>query len=356
MASSSLPSPHAISGTAYENAQLLLRGACKVTPHHVRAAALVEPTRSDRPMSPTLFLSSTTPSLSEEEWDDGSSSSDNEGDFDEESEDYNLPENHNFHQKRSELLLFLRRRFTEWAASVQYDIPPEKGLRRTNGLPEALYLEEEEDRSETDFVMVSLPRRTKRHFHLACPYHLSDPEKYHGCLLQYDHRSIDGLIDHIKRHHAKPFYCPICSEVFDTVIHRDNHILKQTCEIRDLQQIDGVNHYQRAMLVKGDKWQLDETKRWQRIWATVFPSQPSPSPYLDQGYGLTASMARDFWDAYGWQCLSEFLGGQGLLEEYQVLDERSQDALSKVALGDLLKELTNEHELSAGCRKAGEAG
>ncbi|UPL00102.1 hypothetical protein LCI18_011036 [Fusarium solani-melongenae] len=299
----------------------------------------------------TWASATTSPLSSQDEWDSCSSSNDSDSDSEDETptESYTLPQGHEFWEFRPELLRLSQVRLKEFISRVQYDVPPRKRSRMARLQPEPLYLQEEEDPSDTELVVLSSQPKIRRSFHLACPFHAADPEKYKQCLLRYDRQSIEGLIDHLICHHTKPFYCARCSETFGTAIDRDNHILDARCELLDPKPMDGIDQYQKSKLWKRDRWYIDERKRWRRMWTTVFPSQPPRSPYLDQGLGLEVSMARDFWEMYGWQCVSEFLSSRGYPDEPNMDDERAQNALYDLVLKDLLIAIIAGQPTAGGC-------
>jgi hypothetical protein len=215
--------------------------------------------------------------------------------------------------------------------------------------PEPLLVEEAQDPSDPEVVVLSRQRKMARQFHQACPFYKSDPVKHKRCLLLYNSQSIEGLKHHLARHHKKPFYCARCFETFKTPIGRDSHILDAKCQLLDPKPMDGIDQYQRSMLWKKDKWYLSERKRWRWIWTIVFPSQPPHSPYLDQGLGLEVSMARDFWDMYGWRCVSDFLSSRGYLDRHDENDEKALDALCDLVLEDLLTEIIERASSTRAC-------
>ncbi|KAH6867276.1 hypothetical protein B0T10DRAFT_451889, partial [Thelonectria olida] len=230
-----------------------------------------------------------------------------------------LSEDHSFHGQRPEIRQLANKRFKEWGIGFKYDGPPHKRSGTPKWRPDSTHLVGMEDSSDAELVaelvVVSRIDHPTRRVPLACPFYVSDPKKYQGCLLQFKQQSIGGLISHIQYHHAQPFYCPICRETFDTVIHRDDHVLEDTCELRDPKPIDGIGQYQIARLAGRDKPHRDEAQRWQRIWRSLFPdAEPPPSPYLDQGRGLAVLMAREFWEVQGQRCVSEVLESKSMLK------------------------------------------
>ncbi|KAM0438713.1 hypothetical protein ACHAPT_001470 [Fusarium lateritium] len=244
---------------------------------------------------------------------------------------YVLPQDHRFQTTRPELVQTILDSLDPWMKTTQYVSPPDDRLPPRKRLRTSNWQDEDED-SDDGFVLVSPPAG---YFHLACPFYVANPAKYQDCLLHHDLQSNEDVIRHLWRHHMKPPYCPICSQTFDTLSSRDSHILERTCELRDLQPIDGINFYQRSKLKSRDRVYLGEAKRWRRMYATVFPNSDVPrSPYLDRGCGKAISMARDYWRAKGRRCVSKFLESRGLLEAG---DEDAQDALCELALEDVLR-------------------
>lgn len=315
------------------------------------------PSRARTPPRPTGSATSvqnpaySAPSsrCSEDEWDEDSSghSNDSDSDYQHDVQGYTLPLEHEYQQLRPELLRLSQTELEEWASRVYYDAPPRTRSRMANRQPEPLWLEEDEDSSDTELVVLSRMHRTRRYFHLDCPFHALDPVKYEQCLVQDDWQSIEGLIDHISRNHMKPFYCARCSGVFPTAIDRDNHILDKQCELLEHRPIDGIDHYQKAKLWRRDRWYLDERKRWQRIWNTVFPTKPPRSPYVDQGLGLEVAMARDFWGIHGWRCVSKLLMSPDWPNNSNGDDERALNALCDLALQDLINDIIGGHSSAA---------
>ncbi|KAF4991696.1 hypothetical protein FDECE_13957 [Fusarium decemcellulare] len=300
-------------------------------------------------------------SSSEDESISGSSESGSDSDEDTYSHDecistqeFTLPKDHGFQSLRADLLESLHTKFESWAAAVKYAappddrLPPRKRYRASSWETQFPTSEKNEQPGEknNDFVIVS---QARGFFHLACPFFVSDP-KYRGCLLKDDLQSIEQVISHLGRHHMQPFYCPRCSETFDDVISRDDHILDRKCDLLPLQKIEGINPKQRAKLVRRDKVYWGEAKRWRRIWKTVFPntvfpdSEQSCFPYLSKGYGLSISMARDYFGMYGHSGVSEFLDSRRVIDEDQGEDVRARHVLCRLALEDLVELLSEEQE------------
>ncbi|KAH7248374.1 hypothetical protein B0J15DRAFT_562726 [Fusarium solani] len=232
---------------------------------------------------------------------DDSSCSDSEHSSPDAAQECVLPHDHRFQSLRSELVKSALYSLDAWMESTRYASPPDG------------------------------------YFHLACPFYIYNLARYQQCLLQFDLRSIEDVIRHLRRHHMKPPYCPCCSQTFDTLSSRDSHILEKTCELLDPQPIEGINFYQESKLKRRDKIYLGEAKRWRRIYDTAFPkSEPAYFPYLDRGCGKAVSMAQDYWRANGRLFVRQFLEHGKLLGEEEEKDKVVEDALCKSALEDML--------------------
>lgn len=254
-----------------------------------------------------------------------------------------LPDGHRIQSQRSNLASFSYKNLKRWIVDVHYSAPSQKRSRMSRWQSGSPCCEDDGDCSEAGFVVLPHQGQRQGFFRLACPFYVSNPSKYRQCLLQFDSDSIEGLIDHLGRQHERPSYCPICYETFETIILRDDHILKRVCKLESPRVIDGIGEQQKLKLWKRDKWYLDESKRWNRIWAVVFPNTNFPrSPYLSDDCGLAVSMARDFWDARGQRCVLKFLKTQNVLEKDHEKDEEDLELLYKVGMNDLLEKVLKE--------------
>ncbi|KAI8710897.1 hypothetical protein NCS52_01518400 [Fusarium sp. LHS14.1] len=266
---------------------------------------------------------------------DDSSCSDSEHASPDAAQEYVLPHDHRFQSLRSELVKSALDSLDAWMESTRYgpppdDRPPPRKRLRTPHWKEG----NNNDDSINGFVAAS---PLVGYFHLACPFYVYNPPRYQQCLLQFNLRSIEDIIRHLRRHHMKPPYCARCSRIFDTLFSRDSHILERTCELLDPQPIQGLSFYQESKLRRRDKIYLSDAKRWRNIYAISFPeSDPAYSPYLDRGCGKEVSMARDYWRANGRLCVRQFLERGKLLGEEEERDRAAEDALCQLTLEDML--------------------
>jgi hypothetical protein len=238
--------------------------------------------------------------------------------------------------------------FQEWRAETKYitpredRLPPRKRCKTSSGRSIYTQTEDEDDISDDELVVVSQPARTKLFLHLACPFQIFAPDEYQKCLLKDDLQSIEELKEHLFRCHSRPIHCLICYKTFDTLIQRDDHVLSETCQKRDVGPLYGLDESQKSKFVRGDSWHFGERRRWYRIWSVIFPgSKNPPSPYLDRGLGLSISMMRDFWELYGSQCVSDCLEQEELTDDQ---GESVQRVLYELALKDLLGEMIQEED------------
>ncbi|KAG5762275.1 hypothetical protein H9Q69_006381 [Fusarium xylarioides] len=238
--------------------------------------------------------------------------------------------------------------FEQWRAETRYiapredRLPPLKRCRTSSGRLIYTKTEDEDDISDEELVVVSQPAPTKSFFRLACPFQIYAPDQYQKCLLKDDLKSIEDLKEHLFRCHSRPIHCLICYKTFDTLIQRDDHVLSETCQKRDVGPLYGLNESQKSKLIRGDSWHFGERRRWYRIWSVVFPgSKNPPSPYLDRGLGLSISMMRDFWELYGSQCVSDCLEHEQLTDDQ---GESVQRVLYELSLKGLLGEMVQEDD------------
>ncbi|UPK99195.1 hypothetical protein LCI18_010130 [Fusarium solani-melongenae] len=253
---------------------------------------------------------------------------------------------HRFQHVVQPLLDHSLKRVREYTDIAQYDAPPDKQepprkrSRPSNWQSEPATPNNQEH-SDEGFVVVSPPRGK---FHFSCPFYASNPQKHPQCLKKHDLVTFDNVITHVQRHHMRPLYCPICSQVFDSASQCDSHVVKRECELGELVLPEGINYYQKAKLARDDKPNLSNKRRWERINATVFPNEkPLSSPYLSRGLGLEVSMARDYWAKNGRTVVSDFLKKQGMVGEAGQDDEKAQAALCKLTLENLVNKMVEEH-------------
>ncbi|KAK6716501.1 hypothetical protein SNK04_007448 [Fusarium graminearum] len=155
---------------------------------------------------------------------------------------------------------------------------------------------------------------------------------------------MDDVMGHLKRYHVDPLYCPMCSEIFETLIHRDRHIIKRSCEVQELQVPKEIKAHEEDSLERIMKMNISDEERWNRIFNTIFPNaNPPMSPYLDCGRRLAISVARDYFMMDGRRCVSELLQAQGLDTDVEG-GQHAQAALCQLALEDLLSDIMERYK------------
>ncbi|CAJ0550957.1 Ff.00g108870.m01.CDS01 [Fusarium sp. VM40] len=284
------------------------------------------------------------PSYYEVEWSEPSTETESDSEASAQEPDYYW--HHFYNEQRSNIQKLAAETFREWCTGVRYTAPPEGRLpfqNRTRTLhrrPSVTQTEEEDNVGDAGLVVIAHQNHLQGFFRLACPFYVYDPKRHYSCL-KNSLRSIETVIDHLIRHHSRSPYCPICYKKFNTLIERDNHILSEMCKMRDSDPSDGLAEDQKILLIHENCPQLEEKLRWHRIWTVIFPEFREPcSPYLDEGCGLMASMANDFWDLYGHQIISDFLDHQHLTTEE---NDDAHTVLYDLTMDDLLNSVMREH-------------
>ncbi|CAH0021371.1 unnamed protein product [Clonostachys rhizophaga] len=283
----------------------------------------------------------------ESAWDDDFSDSDSDSDCschchsqfyyteEAEEEDFVLGPSHELHGLRLDIVEYAFDVIQRNLEAAVYIAPPDDRLPPQKRFKMAKW--------ETPGDGKPLAYRTKGYFHLACPFYITNPTRYQCCLLQHDLQSIEDVIRHVSEHHTEPPYCPICRREFERAFTRDIHVRERACT-PSTGDVDGVNDRQKRMLVKKDKIQTGERKRWMRIWRTVFPNRElTDSPYLDSGLGHDISILRDCWASNGYDTIMEFLGKIEMSDGFELRDIKG---LSKICLEDLVKRLAETRDLS----------
>ncbi|KAI0382417.1 hypothetical protein F5Y04DRAFT_252628 [Hypomontagnella monticulosa] len=115
----------------------------------------------------------------------------------------------------------------------------------------------------------------------ACPFSKWKPLAYRKCY-QYILKDISRVKQHLRRHHERPPYCPVCWEIFREGRAFEYHIQCRECSPRPKVDIEGVNTDQQKQLEARPSRQLSKPEQWYAIYETLFPGQPHPStPYIE---------------------------------------------------------------------------
>lgn len=109
----------------------------------------------------------------------------------------------------SELLMSSLDSLDAWMKSAGYVLAPEDSLPPRKRLRISHW--KEGDDGINGFIAVSPP---VGYFHLACPFYVYSSARYQQFLLQYDLRSIEDVIRHLRRHpHETPLLPPLLSDL-----------------------------------------------------------------------------------------------------------------------------------------------
>ncbi|KAM7188551.1 hypothetical protein V8F33_010594 [Rhypophila sp. PSN 637] len=246
---------------------------------------------------------------------------------------------------RRDLVEFIYPLFVIWMASVRYIIPPEHRLKRPKKRTKRTRMFiEETDPNDSSTILIS---PFDGYYHLACPFYLSNPHQHQNCVIKHSLKSIEDLVDHIESHHAEPPLCKICGKVFPSFKERNDHLRNETCEPtpqeNNNQTPHGVSQLQRVKILKRDNPRRAEQDRWERIYKTIFQSEPKPSvsPYLMEGEGLKFSLLHDFWKMKGKECVREYLADHGHVGN-EGYGSTEFARLCSLVLGDLREKVLEE--------------
>jgi hypothetical protein len=200
---------------------------------------------------------------------------------------------------------------------------------------------------------------------LACHFCRRFPDQYTSCLWEVELRRIEDVEQHLLANHRLPIYCPVCSAIFEQPAQRDQHIVDQTCELREPapETLLGVSQQQEDaifQLVKhkasrqrtrpGQKGSMDGDKhlasqsrnvaesRWFRIWEILFPDQPRPdSAFLDSPLEKEVVALRSFWRDHGPSLIANELRKDNLLRWDVLQEEATLAALHSAVLREMAR-------------------
>ncbi|KAI0415041.1 hypothetical protein F5X98DRAFT_233083 [Xylaria grammica] len=161
------------------------------------------------------------------------------------------------------------------------------------------------DTDDEDTVVVGSPSLT--HFHLACPFYVSQKDKYNSCLTRSDLRGFEDLDRHLWTCHRQPSYCPTCHDIFSSAGDWEEHIRRRSCTSLGKPRPDGISVLQVQQLARGGDPRLSREDQWLLIWDIVFPGIRPPSLVFPRdGAEAVVWAVRDFWSAEGDQLVSDF--------------------------------------------------
>lgn len=144
----------------------------------------------------------------------------------------------------------------------------------------------------------------------ACPYMKKDPTKYQRCRTLTLTRPRD-VKQHLRRCHARPPYCALCYETFDTTGERDSHS-RSGCKLRNSGWMpDGIPEEVIKELSKKPPKDMsnDDEAQWFRMFDILFPHhQPRPkSAYVDVIQSHDLAIFEAFLMADGPRIIADYL-------------------------------------------------
>ncbi len=105
----------------------------------------------------------------------------------------------------------------------------------------------------------------------ACPFYKRNPDAHANCLHDKLH-SISAVRKHIINEHSKPdYYCARCFIIFKSADERDQHVFIMSCEMRAVQEFEGISPATKTALNKNAKGKT-EYEQWKAMW-DLFPDQ-----------------------------------------------------------------------------------
>ncbi|KAI3549400.1 HET domain-containing protein [Colletotrichum filicis] len=247
--------------------------------------------------------------------------------------------NHPYQSERSGLLHHFSPRVRNWAHSATYIAPPRgRSFRKRVKIAhsESSHLGEDSDFEDADDHSID------GHYHFACPFYAMNPTEHQHCLLEDDLRSMEDVVEHIRKRHSKPPYCPKCRVIFKTSMARDEHIRRKICRLRPSTRIEGVDGNQldkikRVMMSRSSR--SSEAEIWVRIGAVACPGTFFHiSPYLQDGLGLEVSKVRDYWNAKGRVYTEEYMSAKGIMLTEDEDNVGVLEAFHSLTMADLVQE------------------
>ncbi|KAK0713406.1 hypothetical protein B0T26DRAFT_717368 [Lasiosphaeria miniovina] len=181
----------------------------------------------------------------------------------------------------------------------------------------------------------------------ACPFFIQNPSAHSRCLRS----DLQGMLS-VKRHlwasHRRPYSCPICGSLFNTVAGRDSHIWADTCDAlpEGSERVPAsVSADQLAKLAWLDDAGLLIDQQWLAVWEIVFPglATPAAGPMLPSDHGSVkdVSSLRTFWGTRGQGITNDFVGSKAALANGRgsAWEERDTTMLRAVALDRMIDRL-----------------
>ncbi|OHE91751.1 HET domain-containing protein [Colletotrichum orchidophilum] len=261
-----------------------------------------------------------------------------------------LESNHPYQTEREGLLRHFAVRVEDWARSAKYVAPTGSRLSRKRlkiADSSSYCASEESDFEEIEYIQNDIQITIDGYFHLACPFYATKPADHRQCLREDDLRTMEDVVDHIRKCHWKSPYCPNCRIIFKTPMARDEHIRKLICEIQDPTRIEGVDGNQLKGMVEVTMRGFSEAETWAQICALACPDVPTcVSPYLKDGLGLEVSKLRDYWNEKGREYIKKYMCERDVVLPEGQDEVRVLEAFHALTMADLIQKTveTSVHE------------
>ncbi|KPM43048.1 hypothetical protein AK830_g3522 [Neonectria ditissima] len=233
---------------------------------------------------------------------------------------------------------------TEPAASVSAErcsqSPPTRKRIKAECFEKHIDVESCTDSEDAGTIFVHTPGTKSV---LSCPFELRRPERYQACLKQGGFSSIRNLLRHLWAAHRLPYYCPICGKVFTESGACDDHIRKNTCDLRADTKVEGVSASQLRRLGRiSDPFQSKE-KQWYSIWKILFPGADRPLvPHISSKVEKCIRLLRNYWLKDGQDVVSSFLASKDDQTNRSRFNEEDQWILKQKVLNQMVDKLYDE--------------
>ncbi|KAH7141609.1 hypothetical protein EDB81DRAFT_653955 [Dactylonectria macrodidyma] len=174
----------------------------------------------------------------------------------------------------------------------------------------------------------------------ACPFERRTPERYKSCLKEGGFPKICDLIRHLEKAHPLPYYCPKCSQIFDTPGACDGHIRKHTCDLRAEVGYEGISEHQMRQLATRLIPLQSKEERWYAIWRCLFGGPEKPSvPFVSSKVEACIRWLREYWLNNGKDVVFEFLESKGCRADGAHWTETDMTLASRKVLDRMIDKL-----------------
>ncbi|OTB07852.1 hypothetical protein M426DRAFT_317743 [Hypoxylon sp. CI-4A] len=176
--------------------------------------------------------------------------------------------------------------------------------------------------------------------HFACPLYVYNPEKHFKCFTRANLVDIKDVKQHLWNAHQLPPYCPICCEVFTSMIDCNDHIWRRSCSPRGTPHPDGITMQQMQQLARRTDVRMSTDLQWLSIWEIVFPSAGFPTvDYPSSTMEYMVCLFQDYWLTQGEKIATDFLEDKGFRNYKSQGEEHNCEALHITVLHRVIDRL-----------------